>query len=92
MAARNPARKPPARRTLPEVVPLGERRHSLEAVRDLLAVRLEAADERASAPLAKMLVDVMRELADLSDTGEARSVVDDLTARRTSRRATATGS
>lgn len=69
-----------------EIVATGDRRGSLEAIRNLLAARLPYAPPREVAPMARQLVDVIRELDELPD-GEVASVVDDLAAARAARRA-----
>jgi hypothetical protein len=77
------ARKPS--RGLSEVVAAGDRRASLEAVRDRVAAALVGVDDRYVAPLAKQLADVLRELESLPVPREV-SKVDDLASRRASRR------
>lgn len=47
---------------LPQIVRKGELRQSLEAIRDLLALRLVDADTKESASVAKQLVAVLAEL------------------------------
>lgn len=76
--------------SLSEVVRTGDRRASLEAVRDRLAVEIDSgrAEGRDVATLAKVLAETMRELDSLPVAGEV-SPVDDLAAARTARRAAA---
>ena len=69
---------------LPDVAATGDRRATLEALRDLLAASLVVVDPDKRAPLAKQLTDVLREI-DALPSGE-RSKVDDLAARRKARR------
>lgn len=71
---------------LHDAVTSGQRIRSLEALRDYLSARLQATvDERSVAPIAKMLADVMRELADIKPAEEA-SPIDDLASKRATRR------
>ncbi len=63
----------------------GDLRVALAALRDLLIVRIRAAEPRETAPLAKQLADVLESLESLP--GEEKSRLDDLVARR--RRASA---
>lgn len=67
----------------------GDRRATLEALRDLLAAQLQNADREIPA-LAKQLRDTLAELDGLPDAKEV-SRVDELNARRSARRAKATG-
>lgn len=91
--------------SLPEVVAEGDRRASLEAIRDRLAAELDtdghkrscececgvtATDGRVIAMVAGRLVDVIREL-DALPNGREVSTVDDLAARRAARRQGTTG-
>jgi hypothetical protein len=69
---------------LAKVVAAGDRRASLEALRDFLAARLEAVDPDKTAPLAKQLADVLRELSTLAVPKGSK--VDDLAAKRAARR------
>lgn len=62
----------------------GDRRATLEALRDLLAGSLVDADPQARAPLAKQLRDTLDQLAALDRTGEV-SASDDLAQRRAAR-------
>lgn len=64
----------------------GDRIGALEALRDLLAERLEKAGPRDTASLAKQLGDVLRELADLKPSEESDSV-DEIARKRAARRA-----
>ncbi len=68
-----------------ESVTSGDLRKGLEALRDFLAERLENAEPKSVAPIAKQLADVMKELDSLP--GEEASQVDDLAERRAARRA-----
>ncbi len=77
--------------SLPAVVATGDRRKSLEAVRDLLADRLIEAGTREAATIAKELRNVMAELYSLPGEREG-SKSDELAARRDRRRAAAQGS
>lgn len=77
--------------SLPSVVATGDRRKSLEAVRDLLADRLVEASTREAAPIAKELRNVMAELYSLPGEREG-SKSDELAERRARRRAAAQGS
>jgi hypothetical protein len=71
------------------VVARGDRRKSLEAIRDHLAAELEDSPATvAIAPMAKELRAVIEELDSLPLSKE-ESKVDDLTAKRESRRAAA---
>ena len=63
------------------------RRQGLEAIRDKLAADLDECDPSRSAPLAKQLVEVLREIEGLAAPKE--SVHDDLASRRAERRAAA---
>lgn len=72
---------------LRDVVASGDRVKSLEAMRDLLASRLSAAQyDKDVAPLSKRLDEVMAELAALSPP-KRESRVDELAAERAKRRA-----
>jgi hypothetical protein len=73
--------------TLTEVVALGERRRSLESLRDVLASTITAADPENVAALAKQLRDTMTEIAELPVPKEV-SPVDELAKQRAARRAT----
>ena len=70
-------------KSLPEVVAAGDRRASLQAVRDELARRLVDADKDAAA-IARQLTTVLRELDELPNPAE-ESKVDDLANRRAAR-------
>ena len=84
MAARSPVAG------LAAVIATGQRRESLEALRDHLAQELENAPAGiAIGPIAKELRTVMAELDSMPDGKE--STVDDLAKRRASRRAAASG-
>lgn len=74
-----------------EVVAGGDRRKSLELMRDALAERLDASEGRDAAPLSKELREVMRELEQIP-TGKEVSTSDDLAARRAARIAAAQAS
>ena len=75
---------------LVDVVATGDRRASLEAVRDVLAGALAAVDPRYSAPIAKQLADTMRELDGLADA-KVVTPLDEINARRAARGAGAKG-
>lgn len=82
-----------ASRTSPDLVKItktGDRRKTLEAVRDLLAMAIGAGKvgARDLVALTKQLTDVVRELDELPNAREA-SPVDDLAAARAARRAAA---
>lgn len=77
--------------TLPEIVATGDRRKSLEAVRDHLARNLVDAEGREVATIAKELRNVMAELYSLPGEREG-SKSDELAERRARRRAAAQGS
>ncbi|MFI7707616.1 hypothetical protein [Nonomuraea sp. NPDC049480] len=68
----------------------GDRRKSLEAIRDKLAVELSAAEGRDAAAVAKELRATIAELEGLPD-GKERSAVDELASRRADRLADAAG-
>lgn len=68
-----------------EVVAEGDRPSILLALRDLLGSKLEGAEPRESAALAKQLVEVLREIDGLP--AAEGSQVDDLASRRKSRKA-----
>lgn len=70
-----------AGRTLPEVVADGDRRASLEALRDALAQSIASAEPENVAALAKQLRDTLRELAELPVKAEV-SPLDEIRARR----------
>ena len=72
---------------LAEVVAEGDRRASLVALRDHLAVTLQSA-ERDHAAIARQLTMVLREIAELPNPAE-ESKVDDLANRRARRISTA---
>jgi len=76
---------------LVEIVQEGDRRKSLEAIRDHVARELGYAEGRDVAALAKQLADVIRELDGLPDANRG-SAVDDLANKRAARRAKAAGS
>jgi type III secretory pathway lipoprotein EscJ len=69
---------------LPAVVATGDRRASLEALRDHLAASLLEVDVRYKAPLAKQLADVMREIDGLRDA-KVVSPLDELRTKRAAR-------
>lgn len=82
-----------ASRTPPDLVTItktGDRRKTLEAVRDLLAVAIASGKvgARDLAALTRQLTDVVRELDELPNAREA-SPVDDLASKRAARRAAA---
>lgn len=77
-----------AAKRLPEVAATGNRRESLELMRDKLAGLLDDSEGRDSAVISKELREVMREL-DQIPTGKEASTSDDLTARRAARLAEA---
>jgi hypothetical protein len=80
-----------ARVGLAAVVAQGDRRASLEAIRDHLAKELEDAPATvAVAPIAKQLADVIRELESLPGARKD-SKSDELASRRAARRAKAAG-
>lgn len=89
MAARTPRTRKPASKSLPEIVAGGDRRASLEALRDHLASLL-VTTERDHASIARQLTVVLRELDDLPSLQED-SKVDDLAQQRAARRAKAAG-
>jgi hypothetical protein len=66
----------------------GDRRRSLERMRDQLAERLEAAEGKDAAVISKELREVMRELESIP-TGKEVSTSDDLAAKRAARLAEA---
>lgn len=68
------------RKSLPDVVRGGDRRASLEALRDWLALQLETA-ERDQAALARQLTVVLREIDELPNPA-AESKLDDLANKR----------
>lgn len=77
--------------TLPDVTADGDRRRSLEALRQVLAEAI--ADDPAPRDLASLslrLMNVLEELEQLTPV-EEKTVVDDLAARRAERRPTAAG-
>lgn len=80
-----------AEQSLPQVVATGDRKKSLEAIRDHLALNLADAEGREIASIAKELRAVMAELYSLPGEREG-SKSDDLAARRAARRAKASGS
>lgn len=74
--------------SLSAVVGEGDRRRSLEAMRDALAVAMAQAEPREMASLANQLRQVLRELDELP-AGERLSKRDELAQRRKDRRAKA---
>lgn len=80
-----PARRPKPPASLAEVVRAGDRRASLESLRDWLAQQL-LTSERDQAALARQLTVVLRELDDLPVPAQ-ESTVDDLASKRAARRA-----
>lgn len=77
---------------LSEEVASGDVRRSLTALRDHLAQALENCRRAdAVAPIARQLADVIERLEKLPDENR-ESAVDDLTKRRSARRAAAAGS
>jgi hypothetical protein len=70
--------------SLVAVVRSGDRRLSLESMRDQLAERLEGAEGRDAAVLSKELREVMKELEQIP-TGKEVSTSDDLAERRAAR-------
>lgn len=87
MAARTRKSAPARPKTLPEVVAAGDRRASLEALRDHLANLLQTA-ERDHAAIARQLTVVLREIDELPNPAE-ESRVDDIAAKRAARLAKA---
>lgn len=81
-----PATAPqPDHRTTYDRIVSGDHRAALEALRDKLAVAMEAAPPYAVAPLAARLQAVLSDLADLSTDAEPNPL-DLLAARRRARR------
>ncbi|WP_435111886.1 hypothetical protein [Nocardiopsis synnemataformans] len=74
--------------SLSEIVTQGDRRRSLEALRDRIGAALDAAEPNEVAPLSRQLMMVLREIDELPDA-DRRDSVDDLAARRAARRADA---
>jgi hypothetical protein len=74
--------------SLVEAVRSGDRRVSLEKMRNALAESLEAADGKEVAAISKELREVMRELEQIP-TGKEVSTSDDLAAKRAARLAAA---
>jgi hypothetical protein len=72
--------------TLPQIILAGDRRASLEAIRDHVAAELAVAGEQYVAGLARELRAVIAELDSLPGVREG-STSDDLVARRAARRA-----
>ena len=70
---------------LTKAVASGDLRKSLEALRDLLAARLEGAEARESAALARQLHEVLLRIAALPV--KEKSKLDELAKRRTRRQA-----
>lgn len=66
-----------------EVIASGDQRASLEALRDKLASRIEAAEPRETAALAKQLADVIARIETLPV--KEKSTLDDLADRRSRR-------
>ncbi|MFF0469342.1 hypothetical protein ACFYPX_18160 [Micromonospora zamorensis] len=64
----------------------GDRRKSLEAIRDKLAAELDDAFGRDAATIAKELTSVIREI-DTLPVGGAESILDQLAKKRAARRA-----
>ncbi len=75
---------------LVEAAASGDRRRTLEELRDYLARWLMDVEPKNAAPLAKQLADVVRELSEMPAT-EANPL-DALAARRSDRLSRATGS
>jgi hypothetical protein len=73
---------------LSETVRAGDRRASLEAIRDSLAVAMDNAEPNVIAQIAARLQAVIREIGELPD-GKKVSKADELAARRKARRAAA---
>jgi hypothetical protein len=74
--------------SLSSVVSEGDRRRSLEAMRDALAIAMSQAEPREMAPLANQLRQVLRELDEMP-AGERLSKRDELAQRRQDRRSKA---
>jgi hypothetical protein len=74
--------------SLSSVVGEGDRRRSLEAMRDALAIAMSQAEPREMAPLANQLRQVLRELDEMP-AGERLSKRDELAQRRQDRRSKA---
>lgn len=72
-----------------EAIESGDRRESLQAIRDRLAAELAGAEGRDAAAIAKELRATLAELDALP--GEEEDTVDQLAARRANRIADATG-
>jgi hypothetical protein len=80
------ARKQPAPLSLADVAKLGDRRKTLEAMRDMLAASMEDAQTGVKPQYAAQLRETLRELDELPVAEEA-SAVDEIAARRKTRRA-----
>ncbi|KPC73040.1 hypothetical protein ADL26_13805, partial [Thermoactinomyces vulgaris] len=78
-----------AAKSLRDIASDGDRRKALEAMRDSLADRFDAAEGRDAATISKELREVMRELEELP-TGKEVSTSDELAAKRKARIAAAT--
>ncbi len=76
------------RQPTPDPLAAGDRREALQAIREKLAVELRAAEGQNAATLARVLADVVKELAAL-DAVKERSTTDELAQRRKARRAPA---
>lgn len=83
-----PRKAPAPPPSLPVTVAAGERRKSLEALRDHLAVTIDLAAPENVAALAKQLREVLRELDELP-VPEETNPADALARRRAARRRTA---
>ena len=57
----------------------------LVEVRDIVRLRLDEDDGKHTAPMAKVLLELEREIAELGRSVSKGSVIDDLSARRKSR-------
>lgn len=66
---------------LSEIVAAGDRRDSLEALRDVLALTIETAGARELAPLARQLALVLKEIAELPVVVEGGDFLERLAAR-----------
>jgi hypothetical protein len=87
-----PARQaPPLALDLASVVRSGDRKRSLEALRDALADQMAVAEPREAAALSRELRATLADLAALSEDGPKESILDELARQRTKRQQEATG-
>jgi hypothetical protein len=71
--------------SLSDVAAKGNRVATLEAIRDILAISIVAADPEKQAPLVARMTDVLEQIDRLTPTAKAGDPVDEIAKRRSAR-------